>query len=193
MTGEGQLIDATQIEICTHMVTNSINTFNMTGMMPWQARDKFRGPGVGGIIKASDGYVRVSAFGGAHVDRVAKMMNVERATRENFKEWVSERTVDEVVETLIKNDIPVAPIDSIEQTLVNPHLKARNLFVEIDEPRAPEKKLILPNFPVRLSKTPGKLTKRAPMLGEHNDEILTTLLGYSKEDVEQFRNEKVVT
>lgn len=193
MTGEGQLIDATQIEICTHMVTHSINTLNLTGMMPWQARAKFRGPGVGGIIKAADGYVRVSAFGGAHVDRVAKMMGVEQATRENFQEWVSERTVNDVVEALIKNDIPVASIDTIKETLVNPHLKAREAFVEIEDPRAPDKKLILPDFPVKLSKTPGRLTKRAPMLGEHNEEVLTTLLGYSKEDVEQLRNEKVIT
>jgi crotonobetainyl-CoA:carnitine CoA-transferase CaiB-like acyl-CoA transferase len=143
-------------------------------------------------MKTSDGYVRIAAPRGAHTDRLAKLMGVEEVDRENFKEWVSTKKRDELVELLSKNDLPVAPINHIPDTLKDPHLKARDAFVEVEDPRSPNGKLILPDFPVKLSKTPGKLTKRAPMLGEHNDEVLTTLLGYSKEEIEQLRNEKAI-
>jgi len=192
-TGIGQEIDVTQIEVCTHMISVSMNNYVLTGELPWMLQDKFpAAQGLGGIMKTSDGYVRIAAPAGAHTDRLAKLIGVEELDREKFSEWVSAQKRDELVELLSKNDIPVGPVNHIPDVLRDPHMKARNAFTEIEDPRSPSGKLILPDFPVKLSKTPGKLTKRAPMLGEHNDEILTTLLGYSKEEIEQLRKEKAI-
>jgi len=190
-TGIGQEIDVTQIEVCTHMITNSINTYLLTGEPPWLVWKKYY-TGIGGIIKVADGYIRVSAARGGQTDRLSKLMGVEEVTQERFEEWVSTKKRDEVVELLAKNDIPVGPINSIDEILRDPHMKARNAFVEIEDPRSPTGKLTLPDFPVKLSKTPGRLTRRAPRLGEHNEEVLTTLLGYTKEEVEHLRKEHVI-
>lgn len=190
LTGVGQSIDVSQIEVCTYMVTNSLNTYLLTGEMPWLAWKKYY-TGVGGIIKAADGYVRIAAARGGMTDRLAKMMGVEEVTQEMLEEWVSKRTVEEVVKTLIETDIPVGPINSIVQTLKDPQLKARGMFVEIEDPRVG--KMVLPGFPVKFSETPGKLRRPAPLLGQHNEEVLSNILEYSKEEIEQLRKERVIT
>lgn len=189
-TGRGQAIDVSQIEVCTHMVTNSINTYRLTGEPAWLAWKKYY-TGVGGILKTADGYVRISAARGGMTDRLAKLMGVEEATQEILEEWVLKRPVEEVVQTFIENDIPVGPINDLEQTLKNPHLEARGFFVEIEDPRVG--KMVLPGFPVKFSETPGELRRSAPLLGQHNEEVLTTILGYSEEEVEQMRKGRVIT
>jgi len=50
-----------------------------------------------------------------------------------------------------------------------------------------------PNFPIKFSKTPGEVFTPAPTLGQHNEEILTTFLRCSKEEIEALRKEGVVT
>jgi len=47
-------------------------------------------------------------------------------------------------------------------------------------------------FPIKFSETPGKVDGPDPMLGQHTEEILSTLLGYSDEEIEGLRREGVV-
>jgi len=188
-TGVGQTIDVSQIEVITHMVTHSIATQLLTGLPPWMAWKKYF-PGVSGIMKASDGYVRIAAGMGPMTDRLTKVIGVDQATDENTAEWVSKRTVKEVVDTLTENDIPVGPCNSLKDVLEDPHLKARGLWVEIDDPRVGKVKL--PGFPVKFSETPGELRRAAPTLSQHTEEVLSTLLGYTKEEIEQLRKDGVI-
>ena len=53
-------------------------------------------------------------------------------------------------------------------------------------------KIKVTGVPVKLSRTPGSVELPPPTLGQHTEEILTGLLGYSKADVERLRKEKVV-
>jgi crotonobetainyl-CoA:carnitine CoA-transferase CaiB-like acyl-CoA transferase len=46
--------------------------------------------------------------------------------------------------------------------------------------------------PIRLSETPGEVYAPAPLLGQHSEEILEKLLGYSKQDVEVLKKENVI-
>lgn len=51
----------------------------------------------------------------------------------------------------------------------------------------------LPDFPIKFSKTPGEVSTPAPTPGQHNEEILSTYLGYSKEEIEALRKDGVIT
>jgi len=192
ITGIGQAIDISQIEVCTHMVSESINSYVLTGELPYITGKKYR-TSVGGILKTKDGYAYVMAARGAQTDRLAKLLGVEKIDDEILKKWVEERTTAEVVELLSKNDLPVAPCNHVNDVLKDPHLMARNSWVEFDDPRIKDKKLILPDFPAKFSETQPHITGPSPTLGQHTEEVLMKLLGYSKEDIAKLREERIIT
>ncbi len=188
-TGRGQAIDVAQTD-CMVAVIPEIVSYTMTGEMPWQLHKKHPW-GIGGIIKAMDGYIYVAATFGGQTDRMAKMMGVEQVKgQEAFNEWVAQRTVDEAVKKLIEADIPVAPILSIDKTLQDPHVLARGMVAEVDHPQAG--RIRMPNFPVKFSESPAKYRRPAPTLGQHNEEVLTGLLGFTKEEVAKLKAERAI-
>ena len=69
------------------------------------------------------------------------------------------------------------------------HLKERGYFVEVDHPETG--KVRYPGAQVKMGDTPYEL-KRAPLLGEHNDEIYRDHLGYSEKDIENFHAQGVI-
>jgi crotonobetainyl-CoA:carnitine CoA-transferase CaiB-like acyl-CoA transferase len=69
--------------------------------------------------------------------------------------------------------------------LEDPQVKARNTVVTLDHKLAG--KFVVPQHPVKYSKTPATIKTAAPILGEHNDEVLKSLLGYSQEKLNELR------
>jgi crotonobetainyl-CoA:carnitine CoA-transferase CaiB-like acyl-CoA transferase len=83
--------------------------------------------------------------------------------------------------------MPVAPIYDSHENFADPHLEARGFWVEVDHPAAG--KYTVPNFPVKLSETPGEVTMPSPMLGQHTEEVLMMMLGYTPEQVKGLEKE----
>ncbi|MFE8702743.1 CaiB/BaiF CoA transferase family protein [Cytobacillus sp. FJAT-54145] len=77
------------------------------------------------------------------------------------------------LEILEENGIPSGPIYSYDQTLKDPHINEREMILNYEHPIAGPIHTL--GFPAKLSKTPGKLSRPAPTLGQHNDEILKEL------------------
>jgi crotonobetainyl-CoA:carnitine CoA-transferase CaiB-like acyl-CoA transferase len=63
----------------------------------------------------------------------------------------------------------------------HPHTQAREMILETEHASAGTVKL--PGFPYKFSGTPAEIQKPPPMLGQHTEEVLTSLLDYSKEGV----------
>ena len=193
-TGLGQWVDVSQADTMLSLTSPPIANYTVTGMTEEEREKKFprmRGPGIGGFLKASDGYVAVLAGGGASIDNIAKMLNVKEVTRELFQEWVSARTVAEIVETMSRLDVPAAPVLRPEQVVTNEQYMAREMFVDVEYPTLGKFKM--PNFPVKFSESPGEVYSPAPGLGQHNKEILMSMVGHSEEQVEQLKKEGVVS
>lgn len=93
------------------------------------------------------------------------------------------------LELLEQNGIPSGPIYSYDQTLMDPHVLARKMILEYEHPVAGAMKTL--GFPAKYSETPGKLTRPAPLLGQHNEEILLET-GYTKEDYERLKQENIL-
>lgn len=53
-------------------------------------------------------------------------------------------------------------------------------------------KPVVPNFLVKLSKTPGLVNKEAPMLGEHTEDVLKNLLGYGEEEIQELARKGIL-
>ncbi len=107
----------------------------------------------------------------------------------NVAPWAMQHTRDEMYHTGQERGAPVAPIRSIEEAANWQQFKERDFFVEIDHPKAG--RISYPSAPYKLSKTPWE-GGAAPLLGQHNEEVYSTLLGYSKEDIVMMREAGVI-
>ena len=90
------------------------------------------------------------------------------------------RDAEEWIEQFVANEIPAGPINFPDETLCDPHLKARGMIVELAHPLAGLVKSI--GNPVHMSNTPPTYRRYPPRLGEHNTEILEWL-GYRREEI----------
>jgi CoA:oxalate CoA-transferase len=89
-----------------------------------------------------------------------------------------------------KHGIPYSPINDLKQICEDPHIAHRKMLVEIDQPVVG--KMHICASPLKLSETPGEVYAPAPMLGEHSEQVLRDLLGYSSEKIAQLQQEGVI-
>jgi crotonobetainyl-CoA:carnitine CoA-transferase CaiB-like acyl-CoA transferase len=102
----------------------------------------------------------------------------------------SQRDVNDWLADMMKADLPCGPINSIPQVFAHPQAQARNMTLESEHPTAGTVRLT--GFPYKLSQTPAEIHRPPPLLGEHNEEVLTTLLNYSPEDVASLRKKGAI-
>ena len=80
------------------------------------------------------------------------------------------RKVDELIEALEAEGVPCGRINSIAEVAADPQALAREMVVELEHPRAGRTRAL--GLPVKLSRTPGKVSRPAPLLGQHTREVL---------------------
>jgi len=68
--------------------------------------------------------------------------------------------------------------------------RARDMFVEIEHPKMGKYEAV--NFPVKMSESPGKVTSYAPLLGEHNKQVVMEYLGYTEEQYAELKKNGVM-
>jgi formyl-CoA transferase len=103
---------------------------------------------------------------------------------ERIEQWTKTKTKFEVMEICNPQDIPVGPILSMKEIAEEPSLRETETVVEVDHPERGS--YLTVGMPVKLSDSPADV-KRSPLLGEHTEEILTQVLGYSADEVDQIR------
>ncbi len=176
------MIDVAQLD-CMVAYNTGVTGFLLSGMKPWEIRKKYpMGRGRGGIIQAGDGgWIHIAGFNPRAIDRMKKYLDVEEVTREVIQEKIKSMGRDEAVEFFVKADIPVAPIYHVDEVVEDPHLKARNMFVKVEHPKAGEITAI--NFPVKFSESQPEIRSASPIIGQDSKEVLMEVLGYSEERV----------
>ena len=90
---------------------------------------------------------------------------------------------------LIKSDVPVGKVYSIEEIFSDPQLLHRRMLLEFDHPELGKVKQ--PGIAIKLSGTPGEVRSLAPYPGENTNEVLKSL-GYSEADLESLRKSKAI-
>jgi crotonobetainyl-CoA:carnitine CoA-transferase CaiB-like acyl-CoA transferase len=113
-----------------------------------------------------------------------------QALKEIIARKMAEKTVDEWIPIFDQAGIPSGPINTFDRVFTDPQVSHLGLVKEVEHPHYGKVKMVGP--PATFSESAVGIQSPPPMLGEHNREILTSLLGYSDEKVEDLRNQGVI-
>jgi crotonobetainyl-CoA:carnitine CoA-transferase CaiB-like acyl-CoA transferase len=107
-----------------------------------------------------------------------------------MSEWCASRSCAEALAALEEASIVAGQVYSPQQALDDPHIRAAGLLDEVRFPGIAGTLPLAPT-PIELSETPGAYRRRAPLVGEHTDEILRSL-GYDTAEIAALRKERVI-
>ncbi|MBI4522713.1 MAG: CoA transferase [Deltaproteobacteria bacterium] len=198
-TGEGQHIDVSMHECAAHIAGYFIPHYSSTGAKPSRASRKGEETDLYDPYPTKNGYVRIFIIPAEQwrrlvdwmgrpepiADAAFEKMEYRRQHPEPVHKAVSEfcmrHTKEELYDEGQRRRISVTPINTVKEFIESPHTKARQIFIPMEHP-AVGKYLHYGPVP-KLSQTPGRITRTAPLIGEHNEEIYCGELGLSKEDL----------
>lgn len=206
-TGEGQYVDTSLFEGALALSIWETAELWSTGRIPQPFGSAHRLTAPYQALETADGYINVGANNQRLWSRLCNALGREEliederfATNpdrmENRAELVEElerstreKSTDEWIEILFEAGFPAGPIYNYEQVFEDPHTLAREMMVEMDHPVEGKVKGL--GIPVKLSETPGRIRRAAPLLGEQTEETLKEL-GYSEEEIADLRERNVI-
>jgi len=146
---------------------------------------------IGGIMKTKDqGYIQLAGIRAKGLDTLKQRLNVKDLDNESLRRFVETMTRDEAVNFFVEVGLPVAPVLYASDAVKDPQILSRNMFVEVQHPKLGKIKVI--NFPVKFSEAPGEVVSAAPLLGQHNKQVLANYLGYTEEEIAELTKEGVI-
>jgi CoA:oxalate CoA-transferase len=198
-TGNGQYIDISKQE--------SVMSLNRLDMPRWANEDEVitrakLGVPYGGALPCRDGYTVFVTWEVEQWDKLVDFMGNPEWTRDDkFKDYASRYEHGELINALLtewlvdhdKEDlyhqgqaagVPFAMVLTPKDLVDSTQLEERGFFTEVEHPKTG--KIRYPSVPYKFSETPCQIQRPAPLLGEHNEEILTHRLGYGKEELSRL-------
>jgi crotonobetainyl-CoA:carnitine CoA-transferase CaiB-like acyl-CoA transferase len=104
-----------------------------------------------------------------------------------IQEWTLQHGKMEIMEMCQEAGCPITAVFTIAEAAEQPHLKARDYFVDMEHPHLGRLRNL--GAPFKLPASPGGPVRPAPLLGQHNEEIYGGLLGLSAEEIAALKRE----
>ncbi len=207
-TGKGQYIDVSMYDSMIGLAERSVTAYSLTGHVLERGREPYMAPW--GPFECKDGWIGVivatendwarfcTAIERPDLNgREGTKSGPERA--KNMSGWLGEvingwfkmQTKAEATSKLLAAGLPIGPVQNAKEVFDDPQLAARRLMIDVPDPVLGTVKLVGP-IP-KLSSSPEPLTNPAPLLGQHNAEVLKEMLGYSREQVDRLEQDGVLS
>jgi formyl-CoA transferase len=206
-TGRGQHVDTALVDAGLALSVWEVTEYFTTGKVPGPLGSAHRMSAPYQAFRCADGYITIGAANDRNFAKLARVLGRH--------EWISDprftadhlrvqhrdelaALIDAVTRTeprafwldqLDKAGVPCGPIFDYQDALTTPQAIEREMTVDVDHPTLGRLRTL--GTPIKMSDTPLNPKRRAPMLGEHTDAILTDA-GYSSDEIEQLRHSGAV-
>jgi crotonobetainyl-CoA:carnitine CoA-transferase CaiB-like acyl-CoA transferase len=190
-TGEGQYVDTSLLEGAVAYTFWESSIYFATGEIPPPMGSAHRLNAPYQVFDTQDGALSVGAANQSTWERLCKVLERQdlaqdprfltnadrirhcRQLAATLQPLFRQRTTAAWLALLNEAGVPAGPIYNMAQVYEDPHVRAREMLVELDHPIAGTIKNI--GIPVKLSRTPGRIRRPAPLLGQHTEEVLSWL------------------
>jgi len=207
-TGKGQRVQTSLLATALTMTNGLIIEQELLNVNREATFNRGQTAAPSDTFKTKDGWILIATVGQPLFERWVNLIGESQWLEdERFKDdlsrgnhselisqrmarWCAKRTTKEAIEELDKARIPVGEVLKANEVVKEPHISARNLFQKVPYPNIKDPVPIVVS-PLELSDNPGQIKTRAPLLGEHTNQILEEL-GYSEEEVSNLRDKRIV-
>jgi CoA:oxalate CoA-transferase len=206
-TGQGQKVDISMVDGLVYALENAIVRYTVSGEVPRPLGTKHPAITPFQALRTQDNWI-VAAIGNdalwqkfcialaqPELAEDARFITNDLRTQnrgalvELLEDVTTTKTTAEWMTILEEHGLPYSPVNTIDQMVEDPIINYRNMVVEINQPNVGPMKIV--GSPFHLSETPGEVSNPAPLLGQHTTEILSQVLDYSDEKVQQLIAENV--
>jgi crotonobetainyl-CoA:carnitine CoA-transferase CaiB-like acyl-CoA transferase len=211
VTGEGQHVDIGMLDVTTALLANQGMNYLATGKQPARLGNAHPNIVPYQVMPASDGFFILSVGNDATFERfiavaqqadpdanagdllqderfncaVGRVTNREHVTA-TCNALTKSKPIAWWLENLEKASVGVSPIMDLEQVFADPHVQARGMVMEMEH-KSLEQPAKLIASPLKFDKTPVSYRTPPPLLGEHSEEVLTSVGGYTDKEVAELR------
>jgi crotonobetainyl-CoA:carnitine CoA-transferase CaiB-like acyl-CoA transferase len=206
-SGLGQFVDVGMVDCVLATCERIVNQYTYTGRVPRPEGNRHPLLCPYGVVRASDGWLTLSAPTDEFWRKLAMLIerpdlagdphyatNAERLKHQDevygvIESFTQTRTKAELT-ALFGEVIPFAPILDVAEIFADPHFQIREMLVDVEQPGSATPVKVA-GVPVKMSRTPGRVRHRAPLLGENTREVLE-LAGYSADRADSLFNRNIV-
>lgn len=205
--GPGQVVDLAILEPLITVLGHQATVFQQTGQVQGREGNQSRNNAPRNAYRTKDGeWVAVSASATTVAARIIRLVGRPELAEEPWfasglaraehlevdaavADWIAERTRDEVIDAFITAEAAIAPVYDIAGLVEDPHVRAREVFVEVPHPVLGP--VTQQNVLFRMSATPGGVRHAGRAIGEDTDAILTEL-GFDEDAIVGLRDRGIV-
>jgi crotonobetainyl-CoA:carnitine CoA-transferase CaiB-like acyl-CoA transferase len=206
-TDRGQYIDISMYDTIIGLAERSVTAYSLTRRVLERGNEPYMAPW--GPFHCKDGYVGLivatesdwAKFCQAieRPDLVGKEGTTSGPDRaknmpgwlgEAINEWFRGQTKAEATQKLLAVGLPVGPVQTAQEIFDDPHVAARKLMIDVPDPILGSVKLVGPV--ARMSGNTEPVARPAPLLGQHNAEVLREVLGYTDEQIGELKAETII-
>lgn len=207
-TNKGQKIDvnllSTQVSLLINVASNYLNAgleaqrwgTAHSSIVPYQS------------FKTKDGYLTIGTGSDQQFQEFCKLLNLQHLAEDSkfktnkdrvknrvelistLEKILSQKTSKEWMKLFDRVSFACGPVNSIHEVFEDEHIKAIGLVKTLPHPQDGSVKVVGP--PVVFSDAKNDARTAPPILGQHTDEVLQEVLGYTKEQIQELRNKKII-
>ncbi|MDI6753695.1 MAG: CoA transferase [Thermodesulfobacteriota bacterium] len=207
-TGKGLKIDLSLLDCQVSLLTYMAQYYLFNGVIPGPIGSGHQSIVPYQAFQTQDRWVVVAVFVEKFWPKFCKVLGLESLASDprfdkNQKRLQNKATLiplleeavrkwkgEDLLQKLDEEDVPAAPVNTLDRILADPQILSRNMVVEMAHPKAGRFKTV--GNPVKVSLFPEEKFEPPPLLSQHNEAVYRGMLGFSSTDLRSWKKEGII-